>query len=187
LRNSDEILLALRAFAVNHGLQAIARVTELHPNYLSGVVSGQRKPSRATLGKLRLGLARLKARQMDGTFNDVTAYRAVLGLCALRLGADPGAVQASEPDAKQTQNLDWLAAAKARRLAQYLLSITLGASQAEVARIVGVTRQAVSLACREVEDWRDDPAKDALISELELALLGHSSGVTVAGSVADAA
>lgn len=56
--------------------------------------------------------------------------------------------------------------ARARRVAVYLGHVELGLSQARVAALAGVTPQAVSKTVRHLENQRDDPAFEALITRI---------------------
>lgn len=61
--------------------------------------------------------------------------------------------------------------ARARQVAMYLLHTSLSASYGEVARAFSRDRTTVSHACRLIEDMRDDPRHDALLSRLEAVLV----------------
>ncbi len=50
--------------------------------------------------------------------------------------------------------------------AVYLMVTELGFTMTGVAGLVGVTKQAVSKSLRDIEDEREDPAIDALISRV---------------------
>ena len=68
--------------------------------------------------------------------------------------------------------------ARARQLAMYLAHVALGSSLAEIGSAFGRDRTTVSHACALIEDMRDDPAFDALVSRLEQAIeaLGGDDG-----------
>lgn len=57
----------------------------------------------------------------------------------------------------------------ARQCAMYLAHVVLGLSCAEVGRLFGRDRTTAAHACRLVEERRDDPLFDALISAMESA------------------
>ncbi len=59
------------------------------------------------------------------------------------------------------------AAARARKIAMYLAHVGLGMSLARVALVFGRDRSTVAIACRQIEDDREDLAFDAWISRLE--------------------
>lgn len=92
------------------------------------------------------------------------------------LPADAAAIEAlaQDPALSANPNVKWAAAAKARSLAVYCTVIELNLPGAQVARAVGVTRQAVSVMLRRVEDLRDDPAIEALIGRAGEILIGKT-------------
>lgn len=59
--------------------------------------------------------------------------------------------------------------AHARQAAMYLAHVALGISLTAVGLVFGRDHSTVAHGCQRVEDRRDDPAFDALISELALA------------------
>ena len=152
----------------------IARAAEIHPTHLANLLAGRKVPQPGTLARIRLGIARLKARQQDTPLDVVATYRVVLALACHALAVDPAKAQVSVPRHKQTMNPDWMAAAKARRLAVYLMNTTLGFRQVMVARAAGVTKQAINQLVRDVEDMREATSFDATVKELEGWILGEA-------------
>ena len=59
----------------------------------------------------------------------------------------------------------------ARQAAMYLAHVALGLSFSEIGRTFGRDRTTAAHACHVVEDRRDDPRVDALLSRLECACL----------------
>lgn len=59
---------------------------------------------------------------------------------------------------------------QARWMVFYLAHTTLGWSQERVAGRFGVTRRQVGRACQDIEDARDDPLVDAILSALDRGL-----------------
>ena len=57
--------------------------------------------------------------------------------------------------------------ARARQIAMYLLHTSLSISYADVAAMFDRDRTTVSHACRTIEDLRDDPMHDDIVSRLE--------------------
>lgn len=153
-------------------LAEIAHAADLDPSYLSHLRAGRFKPRLAMIARLRLAISRLKQRQTDGPASAVAFYRMALDASAAALGLDPDEVHASDPHARQAACKGWRDACLARWLAQYLLNAVHNIPQADVARASGVTRQAVSLAMREIENRRSEPAFDALLARLEHRLAG---------------
>lgn len=60
-------------------------------------------------------------------------------------------------------------AAFARQSAMYLAHVSFGLSFTEIGRGFRRDRTTAAYACRLVEDWRDDPAVDQVLSSLESA------------------
>ena len=160
----DDILnLALKT----HTLTEIARMAGMSYSHLRDVRRGRRPATPALERGVARAARRLTYARSNVRMEIATIYQVVQALCAIALGIDPAAVQDSDPSAKRAANKDWRDAAFARWLAQSLLNSGLGISQIEVARASGVTKQAVSLAMHAIEDKRDDPAFDALVTQLE--------------------
>lgn len=61
-------------------------------------------------------------------------------------------------------------AARARQIAMYLAHVTYAWPMARVAAAFGRDRTTASHACHRIEDLRDDPAFDALITAMEASL-----------------
>lgn len=57
-----------------------------------------------------------------------------------------------------------------RQVAMYLAHVALGLTLTDVGRLFGRDRTTAAHACRVVEDRRDDPATDARLSTVELAV-----------------
>ncbi|WP_396594244.1 chromosomal replication initiator DnaA [Brevundimonas sp. R86498] len=63
-------------------------------------------------------------------------------------------------------------ALRARRVSMYLSHIALGWPLERVGHAFGVHRQTASIACRRIEDARDEPNLDTLLDQLEEAIRG---------------
>jgi transcriptional regulator with XRE-family HTH domain len=163
----DDILNPLLA---KYSQAEIARVAGINTNYLNSLVAGRRKPGAATLGKLRRAGPHLKHGQNRRSADLSIKYRFALVVAAFALRLDPVMVQASLPAAKQAANKEWRNASFARWIAWYLLNSSFGLSQAEVARAAGVTKQAVSLAMRQITEKRDETEFDKLLFHLDQCL-----------------
>lgn len=59
------------------------------------------------------------------------------------------------------------AALRARRVSMYLAHVALGWQLERVGHAFGVNRQTASVACRRIEDARDEPNLDDLLDQLE--------------------
>lgn len=63
-----------------------------------------------------------------------------------------------------------LGIARTRQLAMYLSHVIMGESLTAIGVAFGRDRTTVSYACGLIEDMRDDPAFDAVVTELEMRL-----------------
>ena len=70
-------------------------------------------------------------------------------------------------EALTTPNRGPAEVALARQLALYLCYVTLSLPMSRIGRLLGRDRSTVSHACAKIEDMRDDPVFDALVSRLE--------------------
>lgn len=130
--------------------------------------AGRVTPSEETLGRWARALrggAPQSRRGMAAAALIRAVYRGYVATLAPRLGADAALVLSSDP--RRSANFDpaWAAAARVRSLALYCAAIELDIPGARLAAAVGMTKQAISVAMRRVEDMRDDPAVDALLEE----------------------
>ncbi len=140
--------------------------------------AGSRKPRPATIDRwLSVLVGGPNARQLSG--QPVTdalvagVYRGFLAAYAQAVGASPEAVLASDPRLRANGDPAWGEAARLRALAVYSTSIEFDLRGARLAAAIGLTRQAVSLILRRVEDMRDDPDIDALIERAGRMLSGR--------------
>lgn len=130
-------------------------------------------PSAGLVARFRLALIRLKtARESDVNLPMMVCYRMAVAMAANALGRDPLAVHAQAPGRRATQDPEWMEAAAVRRLAVYLMHTGAGFRQTETGAAAGMTKQAVSLACKDVEDLRDDPEFDRLVDALTAQIAG---------------
>lgn len=149
----------------------LARLAGLHVTHLYDVIAGRKVATKATRGKIRFAVSRILLRQAGSDLNHAAAYRMALALAAVILEQDPLEAQIADPQGSNF-TAQWRGAADCRRLAQYLLNTGLGYTQADVARVAGVTKQAVSKALREIESRRDEKDFDAKVVKLESWILG---------------
>ncbi|KTR08583.1 hypothetical protein NS365_01205 [Aureimonas ureilytica] len=95
-------------------------------------------------------------------------------MCA-REGVATGDVLRHDPARRATSDAAWLRAARLRQRAIALVNQGLDLPQSELARALGLTPAAVSLAMGAVEDARhDDPQLDRDMDELERLLRGEA-------------
>lgn len=137
----------------------LERAANLSANYLSALIAGRRRPRKATLSRLNTALDNLrKARgRSDGAdFALTVAFRLAVIVSAHALGHDPLAAQMADPARRATQSPDWMRAAEVRRLALYLLSSECGFTKTAVGDAAGMTKQAVSEVCKDLEAIRNE-------------------------------
>ena len=143
--------------------------------YLAAL-AGRRTPRPTTIGKLRLALSRLarvQSSQDDLSRLVASAYHAALALLCDRAGILTADVLRHDPTRRATANREWREAARMRQRAIALVNQGLDLPQSELARALGLTPAAISLAMRDVEDARhDDPSLDRMMDELERLLRG---------------
>lgn len=100
-------------------------------------------------------------------------YRLVLALLAERHGVALPDVERHDPARRATNDPDWMRAARLRRLAVYLCNTAFALPQAELARVTGLSPAAVSLACADIEQERDEPATERMLDDLTTLLIGR--------------
>ncbi|GGE79280.1 hypothetical protein H1W37_19355 [Stappia taiwanensis] len=128
---------------------------------------GEHAPRPATLSSLAIGLRRL----CNGSANDAgqafQLYRLAVVLVAQEAQADPMQVLAHDPSRRATSDPEWMTAAQVRRRALYIAHVCCGVSQADLARVSGMTAAAVSLAVNAIEDTRESDDDGSVISAIE--------------------
>lgn len=94
-------------------------------------------------------------------------FAIVHAYCAKTLGLIEAESVMVDPHANRPRDPGWLSHMRARRLAIYMV-VTMGNIRGtELAKAIGVSKQAISKTLRAVEDCRDDPAFDELINRIE--------------------
>ena len=137
---------------------------------------GQTRPRASTLARLRTGLERGAPKLSKRNDADAVIRATFRGWCAyfaVRLGIDVAKTLGSDPKLRANASLEWRQAARARELSVYCTVTELDLPGARVARAIGVTRAAVSLMLRRVEDTRDDPAIEAMVEEAARLMSGR--------------
>lgn len=131
---------------------------------------GKAAPRKATIARLQRAIASarsgkgLEARELG----PAAAIKVLIALVAREREADPAAALSSNPGLRATFSPEWTDHATTRRIAIYLANGAMGFRTSDIGRALGLTKQAVSLAVREIEDRRDDSADlDALLNQIE--------------------
>jgi len=135
-------------------------------------LGGQILSAPATLQKLERAIAEAERSAQVAARTPLSAlFRSVLATVCLAAGAELDAVMAADPHDNRPRNPQWLAAMRLRAAALHFLVTEYDVAIAAAARAAGVSKQAASKALRQVEDRRDDPAFDALMSKLSNAMV----------------
>lgn len=168
-----QALSAVEGARINAGLSRVALATAagMTERRYRRILSTQRaRPE--TVAKLQgaVGLARRKA---GAGPRDMIALRAGAAALVASFYGVTAADALAAPGEERTGDARWLAAARARQAAIYLVHVTLACSQAELGRAFGVSKVAIHLAVRAVEDRRDDPAFNSLLTDAERLLGGE--------------
>jgi DNA-binding transcriptional regulator YiaG len=122
---------------------------------------GDNPASCATIKKLQ---AALSAPREPKPIKLISGFhRIVVSLCAAAVGADAAAVLATDMSRQRARNPQWLAAARVQMMATYITAVELEVGNAELARALGTTREAIRKARNRIEDLRDDAALDAAL------------------------
>lgn len=121
-----------------------------------------------TLAKLNHALDRFKLSYAGdkGPLAVHVAYKLALVIAAGQLKADARETFSADPARKATADAEWLAAARVRRLAFWIINQIGGFGVTDVARAAGVTKQAVSSAIKELES-DEDPEMQRVLQHLE--------------------
>ena len=127
-------------------------------------LEGRKSARASTIASLDIGLKKLSGCPADLAQPKIrlvfTAWRTVLALVAAREGVDAAMIWTHDPQKRATLDPDWLRAARLRARATYLAHTVLGLKQADLARALGMTPQAICQTCRAVEDERDNARVD---------------------------
>ena len=144
----------------------LAAAAGLNPaNYRRALRSGVARAS--TVRKLKTALRQIGA--ADSADRDLlrAVYRLHVAQLAPRFGVTVAAVLAADPRAGLTADREWTACRHVAQTAIYLINTSLGIRHREIARLLGLTPAAVCLALKSVEDRRDDPAFEQIVTEVE--------------------
>lgn len=154
--------------------EALARAAGIDDKTYRRVVAGSARP--ATVQKLLAALDRLERAGPAAKPGDDQAlawYNAFLAVTAPLYGYEPDEVRASDPRLGATADGKWRALRHAAQAAMYLAITEKGIAQAALARALGITDAAVSLAIKDVENRRGSPLVDAQIERAGRAVTGR--------------
>ncbi len=103
------------------------------------------------------------ARPRTPRLNAPAISHATLGVVSIALGISPSVILSSSRCA---------AAVYGRQLAMYLLNTTFRMTHSHIGRALGRDRTTASYACRIIEDLRDDPSVETVLTACEASLEG---------------
>ncbi len=135
----------------------------------AALLASRHEARTATLAKLNTVLNKKAAGFGEQTATNAYnfAYRSLLALVAYRKDLPAAQVLSANPTLRATNNPEWRRAADCRRITFHVLNGAFGFRVADIARAAGVTKAAVSLAIKEIEDARDfDSDLDHILNDL---------------------
>jgi transcriptional regulator with XRE-family HTH domain len=124
---------------------------------------------RGAVGSIELA----ETRELERTRAAAAIYGGFLVAVCRELDVDPDQVRLQDPRRGATADVQWRRYARARQLAMYLANTVCDIPQRRIARIVNLTAAAVSLALGRVEDLREDPATDEMLSRVARQITGE--------------
>ena len=168
-----EALRAIVARAPHCSIAQLARAAQMDRDHLSRMLDGQRPVHDRTLARMRFAVQRLRCGESEGRAETNALYRSLVVICAERMGRDPLQVQNTETRAKRVANKEWLANVHCHFVARYLLCQVFAVRQVDLARSLGVTRQAMQQGIAAVAEREEtDSAFAAMLAALSDQLVG---------------
>jgi transcriptional regulator with XRE-family HTH domain len=150
-----------RRIALRLSQAKLCRLAEVDQVAWQRIRTNKQKPRQQTLVKLEAALGGAAPRP---TSNVIKSYLlTVMRWLAEKTGHDPEIICEQDFSAERPNIPIWLAAARLRRMAMYILTVELQIGNAELARAIGCSRQNVKQARDSVEDIRAAPHLDALL------------------------
>lgn len=160
--------------AAGHKIQGLCFAAGIGERTYRRLVTGECQPQPRTLIKLSRALDRLSSGEPPSPPPALIAAfwrAAVLVFCA-ETHADATVALAPDDGTSRPMDPAWMKAARARQLAYYLTHVELQVSLTALAEACGTSKQRVHKAASTVEDRRDDPEIDALLSRAAAAVTG---------------
>ncbi|WGD31303.1 helix-turn-helix domain-containing protein [Ancylobacter sp. WKF20] len=166
---------ALRQRA-GHTMMALCVAAGIGERTYRRLISGECEPQPRTLIKLSRALDHLGSGSSPSPRPVLifAFWRAAVLFLSTELGADAALALADDNGCSRPMDPAWLKAARARMLAFYLAHVELQVSLTALAEACGTSKQRVHKATRTVEDMRDDPAIDALLTRAAVAVTGNT-------------
>lgn len=159
------------------GGRRLEQIAGLANGHYSKMETGVCEPRKPTLTQLKIALQRIERNaDCDASERSRLVYlllRAVIALCCELDGFSARDVLNQDMQKRATQDPKWLRASQIRQMALGLANSGLGITPAQLALAVGISRPGMHYLLQRHENMRDDPAFDALIDRLELAIGGE--------------
>jgi len=172
----DFLMMEDKRKSLNITQEILERRAGLSNGYYSRLLYGRRQGSAEVMRRLQMALNRLAAGQYGGMDallqKDQAIIKLAIALICEAQGLEAAAVQGQRPEMRATGSALWLRAARVRGEAWSLVNGVFGLRGVEIAKAAGVSKAAVSVALRKVEERREDGAYDAQMTRLERAILG---------------
>lgn len=178
----DDLDNAIRASGFSEA--EILRAAGVAPRHLSDIRRGRRHLTAKLASRVKLAIGRLRRskaieareRETDGVMPHASSvaaqYRFALAYVQALGGSPASIVLDQEPGKRATADQTWLRAAHARRLALYIANQYLAIPQADLGRAARMTKSAVSIAIKELEDMRERPDVARTLAIIEEAFHG---------------
>lgn len=160
--------------AAGYKIQGLCAAAGVSERAYRDLVRGRAEPQPRTLIKLSRALDCLSSGERPSPPPALIAafWRAAVLVFCHETGADPDVALAPDTGTSRPMDPAWMLAARARGLAFYLTQVELQVPFAALAEACGTSKQRVHKAVRTVEDRRDDPVIDALLSRAATAVTG---------------
>lgn len=145
----------------------LAGLAGINPTHYSDLVARKKSPRKTTISRLKMAL--IHHDRGDSSLYELVIFRLCLMAVCQQQDQSPAEVLMHDPKRKANADPDWKRAADIRRKALYLAHSFCQVPQSRLAKLIGVTPAAVSLAISNTE-CADDLDTDPLIQLIEAAI-----------------
>lgn len=150
--------------------QALVNAAGVNLRHYHRYIQGSHDPTPTNFKRLQRALSKISGEPSDLARGGSYVFAAYLPVCALvarDMGVDLKLLHKHPPKTRATGSPEWMTASRIREAAVYLLNTAIGITQVEIARGLGVSSASICQICRKMEEKRDDPDFEELISRLE--------------------
>lgn len=152
----------------------LCRRARIDPRSYRDHCSGHAAPKDQTVARLKAALQGT-AYQTAPPVVIAQLFRSVILIVAEKRGVPAEQVALLDFSSEKPNSPEWLAAARVRRLAMYIVTVEFLVENAELARAIHCSRQNIKQARDAVETWRDNDSElDGLIARVA-SLAGQST------------